>query len=125
MISGMSPRLDPAEYVFCATDDVALASRARGWFREDEGVSLIVEREAAATRGFDVSLPMKRIVLEVHSALDGVGLTAAVASALAAEGIPCNVVAAFRHDHVFVPSERAGRAMEVLDALAISPRCGE
>jgi hypothetical protein len=78
---------------------------ALGWFREREGVSLILERSTAATLGFDVSLPVRRIVLQVHSALDGVGLTAAVSAALCAEAIPCNVVAAYHHDHIFVPSE--------------------
>jgi hypothetical protein len=53
----------------------------------------------------------------VNCALDGVGLTAAVASALAGEGIPCNVVAAFHRDHIFVPSEAAERALAVLKAL--------
>jgi len=114
----MSPRLDPAEYVFSATDDETLAPRALGWFREEEGLSLILERETAAVLGFEVSLPMKRIVLQVHSALDGVGLTAAVAAALAAQGIACNVVAALRHDHVFVPAGDAERALEILVALA-------
>jgi len=118
MVAGMSPRLDPAEYVFSATDDETLASRALGWFREEEGLSLILERETAAVLGFEVSLPMKRIVLQVHSALDGVGLTAAVAAALAAQGIACNVVAALRHDHVFVPAGDAERALEILVALA-------
>ncbi len=42
------------------------------------------------------------------------GLTAAVATALAKEGIACNVVAALRHDHLFVPYDRAAEAMEVL-----------
>lgn len=118
MISGMSPRLDPEVYVFCATENEALASLARGWFREDEGLSLILERDAAAALGFDVSLPMRRIVLQVASALDGVGLTAAVASALAAAGIACNMVAAFQHDHVFVPAESAERALAILLELA-------
>jgi len=60
---------------------------------------------------------MKRIVLTANSALDGVGLTAAVASALAETDIPCNIVAAFRHDHVFVPSAMAERALAILKAL--------
>jgi hypothetical protein len=120
MILRLSPRLDPVEYVFGSGDDPALLTHPAvlGWFREDEGVSLIVEREAAALLGFDVSLPMKRIVCEVNSALDGVGLTAAVAAALAAENIACNVVAAFRHDHLFTPSAQAERALQVLIALA-------
>jgi hypothetical protein len=61
---------------------------------------------------------MACLTLTVHSALDGVGLTAAVASALADEGIPCNMVAAFHHDHVFVPEERAEEALAILRALA-------
>ena len=50
-------------------------------------------------------------LLQVHSALDGVGLTAAVAGALAAAGIACNVIAAFHHDHLFVPAARAGAVL--------------
>jgi hypothetical protein len=57
---------------------------------------------------------MRRITLTVPSALDGVGLTAAVATALADAGIPCNVVAAFHHDHLFVPAAMAKRAVRVL-----------
>ncbi len=43
------------------------------------------------------------ITLEVHSALAAVGMIAAVARALASEGISTNVVVAFYHDYVFVP----------------------
>ena len=53
-------------------------------------------------------------LLTVHSDLAGVGLTAAVAAALADANIPCNIVAAFHHDHVFVP---AGQAQQALAAL--------
>jgi hypothetical protein len=53
----------------------------------------------------------------VHSSLEAVGLTAAVAGALTAAGISANVVAAFHHDHVFVPADRAEAAMAQLDLL--------
>jgi len=61
--------------------------------------------------------PMRQITLNVFSSLDGVGLTAAVAMALAEVGIPCNMVAANHHDHVFVPSDRAEEAMACLLGL--------
>lgn len=61
--------------------------------------------------------PMSRITLRVHSSLLAVGLTAAVATALAAEGIGCNVVAGFFHDHLLVPAERGGDALAVLRSL--------
>ena len=107
--------------MFASTCDPALAERARSgalsWFMEDEGVALIVDKPVAASLGFDVSLPIRRIVLEVFSALDGVGLTAAVSAALADAGIPCNMVSAFHHDSVFVPLAMADRAMLVLKGL--------
>jgi hypothetical protein len=55
--------------------------------------------------------------IDVFSSLEGVGLTAAVASALSQADIACNMVAAYHHDHVFVPSNRADMAMEILTAL--------
>jgi hypothetical protein len=121
MVAAMSPVLEAGEFAFCTTRDAEKFAKAQplalGWFREREGLSLILEHGAAEALGFDVSLPMRRIELQVHSALDGVGLTAAVAAALAAEGIPCNVVAAYHHDHVFVPSGESRRALAALEKL--------
>jgi uncharacterized protein len=57
------------------------------------------------------------ITLRVHSALDAVGLTAAVATALAAAGLSCNVVAGYHHDHLFLPYDHAETAMRVLHDL--------
>ena len=115
-IANMSPTLDNRLYVFVTTADPAPTSLASAlaMFREDEGVSLILETSDAAALGFDVSLPMRRITLNVHSSLEGVGLTARVASALAERGIPCNMVAAFHHDHVFVPAAKGEAALAAL-----------
>jgi hypothetical protein len=41
-----------------------------------------------------------------------------LASALAEEGISANVVAAYFHDHLFVPWEQRDRAMAILSTLA-------
>jgi hypothetical protein len=51
-----------------------------------------------------------------------VGLTAAVAGALADLGIPCNMVAAYHHDHAFVPEADADRAMEALRGLSAAAK---
>lgn len=122
MIAGMRPILEPGEFVFCTTRDDKVAEAARpealALFREAEGLSLILPIGAAERLGFAVGKPMRRIVLTVLSALDGVGLTAAAAGALAAEGLACNVVAAFHHDHLFVSSATAERALAVLEARA-------
>lgn len=118
MLAGMTPVLKDGEFVFCATQDADVVARALplalGSFKEEEAVTLILGRIDAAALGLKETMPMRRIVLEVFSSLEGVGLTAAVASALAAENIPCNMVAAFHHDHVFVPADMAERALAVL-----------
>jgi hypothetical protein len=51
-----------------------------------------------------------------------VGLTAVVSSALAEAGIACNVVAATRHDHLFVPIDRAADALAILRRLQEAAR---
>jgi uncharacterized protein len=57
------------------------------------------------------------ITLRVHSSLDAVGLTAAVARQLATGGISCNVVAGYFHDHLFVPIDKADLAVNLLRDL--------
>jgi len=78
--------------------------------REAEGVTIV--RPGAG---------WARITLTIHSSLEAVGLTAAVAAALAARGISTNMIAAFHHDHVFVPWDRRDEAMAALKAISQSP----
>lgn len=127
MISGMNPALRESEFVFCPIDEAGLDWQRLnpvGLFREQEGTTLILDIATAESHGFDTSLPMRQITLEVHSALDGVGLTAAVASALSEAGIPCNVVAAFHHDHIFVPAGMAEAALNTLLELQTAAGSG-
>ena len=122
LIRTMSPLLDNAEWIFATInveDESALAPYALASFREAEGLTLVLPQSAAD--GLEnVSAPMSRITLEVHSSLEAVGLTAAVAGALAEEGISANVIAAYYHDHIFVPKASADRALAVLTGLSTS-----
>jgi hypothetical protein len=59
-----------------------------------------------------------RFTLQVHSSLAAVGLTARVAESLAAHGISANMVAAYHHDHVFVPWARRTDALKILENLS-------
>lgn len=122
MLAGLSPELDGETYVFCTASDEGLAARALplalAICREAEGLSLLLPIAAAGRLGFATDRPMRRIVLTVHSALDGVGLTAAVAGALAEAGFACNVVAAFHHDHLLVPACDAEAALGILRRLS-------
>lgn len=122
MIAGMQPDLYPHSYVFCTLPDTAAAGdllrHALATFHEDEGLSLLLPLDIAAARGFPTDQPMRRITLQVYSSLSGVGLTAAVATALADAGIPCNMIAATCHDHAFVPADMADRALAILKDLS-------
>jgi hypothetical protein len=120
MVAGMRPALMPGSYVFCAAPSGmdTVPAEALASFREDEGVSLLLPVEFALAEGFEIGPAMRRITLQVLSDLEGIGLTAAVAAALASEDIACNVMAALRHDHVFVPEAQAERALAVLEQLS-------
>ncbi len=122
MIRGMQPCLKPGKFHFCTVGDDTLIQRAiplaLASFREDEGMSFILSEVALRNLGLTCDMPMRQITLQIYSALDGVGLTAATSSALAAEDIPCNMVSAYLHDHAFVPDEMAEKALSVLQALA-------
>ncbi|MFK0165713.1 ACT domain-containing protein [Rhizobium sp. NPDC090279] len=122
LLSAMKPNLAEGEFVYCSVPASALADYIHlepiGLFREREGVTLILPLEVARKAGLPVAPAMRMITLEVHSSLEAVGLTAAFATALGNEGISANVVAAFYHDHIFVPALDAGRAMAALQALS-------
>lgn len=121
MVAGMDPVLMPGDYCFCTLDGPPPPS-ALATFHEEEGLSVLLPVAEAAALGLPVDMPMRRITLRVYSALDGVGLTAAVAGALAARGIACNMIAARLHDHVFVPADRADEAVAVLRSLQSAAR---
>mmetsp|Transcript_27060 Transcript_27060/g.49241 ORF Transcript_27060/g.49241 Transcript_27060/m.49241 type:complete len:137 (-) Transcript_27060:5532-5942(-) len=121
MIAGMSPTLGDGTWVYCFEADPARAAahapHAVATIREAEGTTLILPAAIAAANGYDTTLEMRQITLNVLSDLEGIGLTAAVAQALTKAGISCNVVAAYHHDHVFVPTADATRAMDALRAV--------
>lgn len=87
-------------------------------FREHEGITLIMPEQSAIELGVDILFRCAWISLSVHSDLAAIGFTAAFSSALGAQGISCNVVAAAFHDHVFVPYDQAQQALLCLQALS-------
>ena len=113
LLESMRPTLRRGAYEFVTSTDPSVDEVAAAFaiVREDEGLTLVrstVESNPDA---------MGCITLTVHSSLQAVGLTAAVATALAARGIACNVVAGFHHDHLFVPFARRAEAVQALEGL--------
>ena len=121
MVRQMDPALNPGEWVFIRTNTpLPQGIQPLMTFREDEGLTAIMSRDTADTHELTYDLITAWLTLRVASSLEGVGLTAAVSSALADHGIACNIVAAFTHDHLFVPARDANRALDVLQTLACS-----
>lgn len=119
LLTGMSPQLNTGEYVFTVAPDGCVPAGVRPvvTVAEEEGLTLIVPRQDADRAGLAYDYVAGWITLRVHSALESVGLTAAVAEALAKGGISCNVVAGFYHDHLFVAHADAPRARDILELL--------
>jgi hypothetical protein len=116
LLKSLKPNLNVGSYVFISLKDISKISREDILFefKEAEGITIILSKEKADSFNFDYEFVASWITLTVHSALDAVGLTAAVSTALTKHNISCNVVAAFYHDHIFVATKDTEKAMEVL-----------
>ncbi|ATN34951.1 hypothetical protein ACO34A_14190 [Rhizobium sp. ACO-34A] len=129
LLAEMEPRLTSGLFVFVhASAGHALDLAALdpvGTFRETEGLTLILSEDKAREHGLAGGTPLRQITLDVHSSLEAVGLTAAVSGELARNGIAANVVAAFYHDHIFVPAVDAERALRLLRELSAGSRQNE
>jgi len=123
MLRSLQPTLAEGVFAFCRFDHRAsIPPSTIGWFREMEGTTIILPLADAG--GSEVDFEAAWITLGVESPLSSVGLTAAVSTALANAGIACNIVAANRHDHLFVPVHRAEDAMKVLRRLGEGSEVG-
>jgi len=120
LIRNMMPELQPGEYVFASVTSFSGISREDTIceFREAEGTTVVLERKRADALGISYDFVASWITLKVHSSLAAVGLTAVFATALAKSNISCNVMAGYYHDHIFVDTGDAQRAVDVLRGLS-------
>lgn len=124
LLASLEPLQRPGTFVFAVVDDEALLETIvpEATVREDEGLAVVLRRERADALGISYDHVAAWITLRVHSALDAVGLTAAVSAALADAGLSCNVIAGHYHDHLLVPADRAPEAITVLTELSLAAR---
>ena len=120
LLKSMKPQHNIGEYVFCITEDLKKISLEEIIliFKEQEGTTVIIKKELADQLKLNYSFIASWITLTVHSSLEAVGLTATFSSALAQDGISCNVVAAFYHDHIFVDQKDILKAMTILNRFS-------
>jgi uncharacterized protein len=124
LLKNMKPHFNEGEFVFCTIKGVSKINLADVvmTFKEAEGTTLIMTKEHADELKLPYSVICSWITLTIHSSLEAVGLTAAFSQALAKENVSCNVVAAFHHDHLFVPQVDAHKAMQILHSLSANSK---
>lgn len=116
LLVGLEVRRRRGEFLYCTQPLGAPLPDAgvEALVAEEDGVTLIMRADHADEAGLDGVFRCAWLTIAAHSALDGVGLIATVASALAALDIPCNVLAGYRHDHLLVPVDRADDAIAAI-----------
>ncbi len=120
LLQSLNPILHEGKYVFCSLEDITNIDPADliMTFRETEGTTIIIRKEKADSLNLEYSFTAAWITLNLFSSLEAVGMTAAFSTELSKEGISCNVVAGFYHDHIFVKLDEAEKAIEILQKLS-------
>jgi len=120
LLKTLKPKLNEGSYVFISLKDINHIPRANILFefKEEEGTTIILKQEKADVHQLNYDFVASWITLTVHSSLNAVGLTAAVANALTKHNISSNVVAAFYHDHIFVATKDTAKSMQVLQEFS-------
>ncbi|WP_144209381.1 ACT domain-containing protein [Shewanella donghaensis] len=125
LLQSMSPELQKGEFVFChvngrIADYIHLDPLS--FFNESEGLTLVLPADVAVQAYLPFESRFNQITLTVHSSLNAVGLTAAISAKLTEYDISANVIAAYYHDHIFVPIEKAAQAMSALNEFKQIPQ---
>jgi len=120
LLKNMKPVLNAGDYVYCVVPGIQAIdiNQVLGIFKEKEAITIILKKETADQLGLTYEYIAAWITLTIYSSLAATGLTAAFAAVLAAEGISCNVVAAYYHDHIFVAKQDAAKAMAALTSMS-------
>ena len=117
LLKSMNPALHEGEFVFCTmshdrASELDLDPVCQ--FREDAGLTMILQRQQADCSGISYEYTSRMITLSVCSSLDTVGFLAAITTKLAEHGISVNPVSAYYHDYLFVLPEKAQETMKLL-----------
>ena len=119
LLSSLSPELGEESFVFCTFADAQYGAYSHlqpvASFVEKEGLTLVIPEHIARRENLPIDTVFKMITLNIHSSLDAVGLTAAISTKLTGYGISANVIAAYYHDHIFVPAQQADLAIQALN----------
>ena len=121
LLGNLKPSIRPDTYVFCTLEKGRYGDMAHvqplASFLENEGLTLVMTQAQADQEGLPYQGTFCCISLCVHSSLEAVGLTAIIASALAAVHISANMMAGHYHDHIFIPWADAEAALQIIKGM--------
>ncbi|GAB6195872.1 ACT domain-containing protein [Lysobacter xanthus] len=119
ILAGLDVDVRPGTYLVISrrAPDPAADAVAEARLTEAEGITYVVPEAFARAQGDPPDFVAAWLSLRVHSALNAVGVTAAVSGVLAERGIACNVLAGRYHDHLLVPAARRDDAIAAIRSL--------
>ena len=119
ILNSLQISCDDVEYGFATAPqgETISADEVLCTFREPEGLTVIASKGYLEANDLTFDGTYAKLTVEIHTSLALVGLTAVLAEALADNGISANVVAAYYHDHVFVPYDIRREAARILLGL--------
>ena len=124
ILESIDPYLVDESFIFMTTDQ-SLSSISNtlnpiASFMENEGLSLVITQATADKNAITYDSVFSCISLGVHSSLESYGLISTISRELTQNNISTNVFSGYYHDHIFVQSEKADKALEIISKIGSS-----
>ena len=124
ILESIDPYLVDESFIFMTTDQ-SLSSISNtlnpiASFLENEGLSLVITQATADKNAITYDSVFSCISLGVHSSLESYGLISTISRELTQNNISTNVFSGYYHDHIFVQSEKADKALEIISKIGSS-----
>ena len=124
ILESIDPYLVDESFIFMTTDQ-SLSSISNtlnpiASFKEKEGLSIVITQATADKNAITYDSVFSCISLGVHSSLESYGLISTISRELTQNNISTNVFSGYYHDHIFVQSEKADKALEIISKIGSS-----
>lgn len=124
ILESIDPYLVDESFIFMTTDQslssISNALNPIASFMENEGLSLVITQATADKNAITYDSVFSCISLGVHSSLESYGLISTISRELTQNNISTNVFSGYYHDHIFVQSEKADKALEIISKIGSS-----
>lgn len=124
ILESIDPYLVDESFIFMTTDQ-SLSSISNtlnpiASFKENEGLSIVITQATADKNAITYDSVFSCISLGVHSSLESYGLISTISRELTQNNISTNVFSGYYHDHIFVQSGKADKALEIISKIGSS-----